>query len=75
MALKRADKLRNATAWTVRELVADFKQRKLTTQLLAEGTIRYCCWDLDKVILPKLSAMQVRTVTPADIVHMIESAH
>jgi integrase len=74
-AQKRAEKMRNATAWTVRELVADYKQKKLTTALLAEGTIYSRRWDLDKVILPKLAPMQVRAVTPADVVHMIESAN
>ncbi len=61
-------------AWTVRELISDYKEKKLTTPPLAEGTVYYRKWDLDKIIGPKLGSMEVRHVTPADIVHVIESS-
>ena len=73
-AQKKVEKMRTKMAWTVRNLISDYKEKKLTTPPLAEGTIYYREWDLEKVILPKLGSMEVRNVTPADIVHMIESA-
>lgn len=59
--------------WTVRELIADFKDKRL--EGLSEKTIYYREHDLDKIILPKIGARPVSTITPADIVHMIETAN
>ena len=73
-AQKKVEKMRSNMSWTVRSLIANYKEKKLTTPPLAEGTIYYRKWDMEKVILPKLGSMEVRQVTPADIVHMIESA-
>lgn len=71
---KKVLKMRTQMAWTVRELISDYKEKKLTTPPLAEGTVYYRKWDLDKIIGPKLGSMEVRNVTPADIVHVIESS-
>ena len=73
-AEKKIKKMRSKAAWTVRELIADYQEKKLTTPSLAEGTIYYRKWDLDNVIGPKLGSMDVRDVHPADIVHVIESS-
>lgn len=73
-AEKKVDKMRTKMAWTVRQLIEDYKAKKLTTPPLAEGTVYYRKWDLDKVITPKLGSMEVRNVTPADLVHVIESS-
>ena len=71
---KKVLKMRTQMAWTVRELISDYKEKKLTTPPLAEGTVYYRKWDLDKIIGPKLGSMEVRNVSPADIVHVIESS-
>ena len=71
---KKVLKMRTKMAWTVNELIDDYKIKKLTTPPLAEGTVYYRKWDLKKVIGPKLGSMEVQHVTPADIVHVIESS-
>lgn len=73
-AKKKVEKMRTQMAWTVRQLAGDYKVKKLTTPPLAEGTVYYREWDLDKVLVPKLGSLEVRNVTPADIVHVIESS-
>lgn len=73
-AQKKTQKMRSQQSWTVRKLVADYRIKKLTTPPLAEGTIYYREEDLNKVMLPVLGSMQVDEVTPADIVHMLETA-
>lgn len=73
-AQKKVEKMRTAMAWTVRQLIDDYKAKKLTTPPMAEGTVYYRKWDLDKIVLPKLGSMEVRNVTPGDIVHVIESS-
>jgi len=72
--LKRAAKMEFKLSWTVRALIADFKEKKLTTNSLAEGTIYHRKWDLENVIQPQLGSMHVDKVEPAHIVHVIESA-
>jgi len=71
---KKVVKMESKMSWTVRALIADFKEKKLTPQSLADGTIYYRKWDLEKVILPKLGSMRVDKVSPAHIVHVIESS-
>ena len=73
-AKKKVEKMQSKMAWTVRVLIDDYKQKKLVTPSLAEGTIYYRKWDLEKVLLPKLGSLEVRHVTPAEIVHVLESA-
>lgn len=71
---KKVVKMESKMSWTVRALIADFKEKKLGPDDLAEGTIYYRKWDLENVILPKLGSMRVDKVSPAHIVHVIESA-
>lgn len=71
---KRSTKMESRMAWTVRALISDFKDKKLTAQSLAEGTIYYRKWDMDNVLLPQLGSMRVDKVRPAHIVHALESA-
>lgn len=76
-AEKRQEKAKTAAAWTVRVLVQDFREKRFTQEVerpLSEGTIYYRTWDLDNVVLPKLGSMEVRKVTPTDIVAAIEDA-
>lgn len=73
-AKKKVEKMQSKMAWTVRALIDDYKQKKLVTPSLAEGTIYYRKWDLEKVILPKLGSLEVRHITPTKIVHVLESA-
>lgn len=71
-AEKQRAKAQAIADWTVRELIADFKDKRLDG--LADKTVVYRVHDLDKTILPKLGARPVSSVSAADIVHMIESA-
>lgn len=73
-AEKKAEKARSVAAWNVRTLAEDFRAKKLVESELAKGTIYYRNWDLDNVLIPKLGAVEVRKVSPADIVHMVESS-
>jgi len=69
---KQRDKARSAKVSNVRSLVEDFRGKKLAG--LAADTITYRNWDLDKVIVPKLGAIQVDKVQPSDVVHMLTSS-
>ena len=71
---KKLERMRAQQAWTVRTLAEDYKTKKLTTPPLAEGTVYYRRWDIDKVIVPKLGSLEVRQIVPADIVHILESS-
>ncbi|MFT3815554.1 MAG: integrase arm-type DNA-binding domain-containing protein [Acidovorax sp.] len=71
---KQIVKMESKMSWTVRALIADFKEKKLVPEEFADVTIYYRKWDLENVILPKLGSMRVDKVTPAHIVHVIESA-
>ena len=71
---KKLEKIRAQQAWTVRRLAEDYQAKKLTTPPLAEGTVYYRRWDIDKVIVPKLGSLEVRQVVPADIVHVLEAS-
>lgn len=70
---KRQEKARATKIATVRQLIEDFKGKKLGG--LAVDTVRYRIWDLDKIILPKMGSLPVDQVQPADVVHMIETAN
>ncbi|CAB3931670.1 tyrosine-type recombinase/integrase [Achromobacter insolitus] len=69
---KQREKARSTKISNVRTLIADFRAKKL--EGLAADTITYRNWDLDKVILPKLGAIQVDQVQPSDVVHMLTAA-
>jgi integrase len=69
---KKTDRARSVAAWTVKDLIDDYAEKKMTPALLAEGTRAHRKYDLDKIVTPRIGSVQVRNVTPADIVHMIE---
>lgn len=51
-AKKKVEKMQSKMAWTVRALIDDYKQKKLVTPSLAEGTIYYRKWDAEKSYSP-----------------------
>jgi len=69
---KQQTKARQAQIATVRQLVSDFRAKKLSG--LAVDTVGYRNWDLDRVIIPKLGAIPVDQVKPSDVVHALVSA-
>ena len=70
---KRTERARAVSAWTVKDLAEDFEEKSLKPPL-ADGTIYYRKWDLENVVRPKLGPLEVRKVTPSDIVHMLETS-
>lgn len=72
---KAQEKSRASAAWSVRELVADFCDKVLIQPTYAANTITYRRVDFDQTILPKLGARHVDSVTPLDIVAMLENSN
>jgi integrase len=70
-AEKQEMKTRAMAAWTMRELVADYREKCLTDTSLARGTIKYRGYDLDNVVLPRLGSREVQRVTTTDIVSVL----
>lgn len=70
---KKRERMRTINAWTVNDLVADYLEKSLVKETYAKGTIYYRQADVDDVIKPKLGSLDVQTVTPMDIVSVIES--
>ena len=70
---KQEKKTRAMAAWTMRELVADYREKCLTEASLAAGTIKYRGYDLDDVVLPRLGSREVQCVTTTDIVSVLIS--
>lgn len=70
-AEKQERKTRAMTAWTIRELVADYREKCLTEASLASGTIKYRGYDLDDVVLPRLGSRAVQRVTTTDVVSVL----
>lgn len=66
---KKQEKIRVRTIWSIRELAEDYREKIVVA--LAESTQEARNADLDQVIIPKLGAMLVTSVTSADIVSMI----
>lgn len=73
-AEKQEAKTRAMAAWTMRELVDDYRAKVLQGDNLAPGTIRYRNYDLDDVVLPRLGSRDVRRVTTTDIVSVLIDA-
>ncbi len=69
---KKTERARSVAAWLVNDLIDDYTEKKMTPTLLAQGTIKDRKSDFESVITPRIGSMQVRNVTPADVVHMIE---
>lgn len=70
-AEKQERKTRAMAAWTMRELVADYREKCLTEASLAPGTIKYRGYDLDDAVLPRLGSREVQRVTTTDIVSVL----
>lgn len=73
-AEKSQSKTRAAQAWTMTELVADYRDKVLTSERYAKDTIRYRNDDFNQVILPFFRTWPVRDISSIDIVHMLKSA-
>lgn len=71
---KQEQKARAREDWLVRDLVADFREKRLTTPPLDPKTIAYRNEDIEKVLLPKLGGRKVKDVTPTDIVDAVQKA-
>lgn len=71
---KQEEKTRTRDAWLARNLLDDYREKRLLPSEFAQKTIIYRNYDFDQVILPKLGAREIRKVTPSDIVGMITSA-
>jgi integrase len=71
---KRQSRARSAEAWTVNELLEDYRDKVLTAGNYAKDTIRYRNDDFNQVILPFFRAWEVRAVTSIDVVHMLKKA-
>jgi hypothetical protein len=56
--LKRS-KTRDMQAWTVADLVEDYRAKVLTTSNYAKDTVYYREADINQVVLPRLGAWQV----------------
>lgn len=71
-AQKRAERLKLRGSWTVRKLAEDMRSKVLDAGGLAPGTVKAKKWDLDKVIVPGLGSREVQSVTPEEVVEMLE---
>ena len=73
-AQKQEEKSRTAQAWTLNELVNDYRAKILTTENYAANTVKYRVMDLDQIILPALGSWRVDKITSIDIVQMLRNA-
>lgn len=71
---KRMEKVRQLEAWTVQQLVDDFRERCLLETTYSRRTILYRNYDYDGVVLPRLGKRLVKDVAPIEVVEMIKSA-
>lgn len=71
---KQQEKSRAAAAWTVRQLVEDYRAKVLLPDGYAAGTIRYRNYDIDQVILPRIGSRPVVSVLPLDVVSMLKDS-
>jgi len=71
---KQERKSRAASAWTIADLVADYREKVLLPSVYADGTIMYRNADIDQVVLPKLRARRVDKVTSIDIVQLLKDS-
>ncbi len=67
---KQEDKRSSASAWTVRQLAADYEEKVLPG--LAAATVATRHQKIRDYILPTLGSMAARDVTGADVVAMLE---
>jgi len=70
-AEKQEKKTRAMSAWTMRELVADYRDKCLKEPTFAPVTIKYRNYDYDDVVLPRLGSREVQRVTTTDVVSVL----
>lgn len=70
-AEKQEMKTRAMAAWSMRELVSDYREKRLTEASLAAGTIKYRGYDIDDVVLPRLGSREVQRISTTDIVSVL----
>ncbi|WP_206862576.1 tyrosine-type recombinase/integrase [Lysobacter changpingensis] len=70
-AEKQERKTRAMAAWTMRDLVDDYREKCLTDASLAPGTRKYREYDLKGVVLPRLGSREVQRITTTDIVSVL----
>lgn len=68
---KQEEKNRVQAAWSIRELIADYREKCLLPTEFAKDTIEYRNRDYDQVVIPYLGARPVQRVTSIDIVSML----
>ena len=71
-AVKQETRSRAAAAWTLADLVADYRRTQLLPAHYAEGTIKYRNVDLDGTILPRFKGWAVHKITSMDVVHLLK---
>lgn len=70
-AEKQERRTRAISAWTVADLVADFREKVLLPESYSAGTIKARNADIDQIILPALRSRRADQVTSADLVSML----
>lgn len=73
-AKKQERKTRAAAAWTLSDLVDDYRDKVLLPSRYADGTIAYRNADIDLLIVPKLGSRRVDQVTSIDIVTVLQGS-
>lgn len=68
---KQEEKNRAQAAWSVRDLIADYREKCLLLTEYAQDTINYRNRDYDQIIIPYIGARPVQRVTSIDIVAML----
>jgi integrase len=71
---KRESKSREMQAWTVAELVTDYREKVLRPDAYAPVTIYYREADISKAVLPKLGSWQVTRLSSVDIVRILKES-
>ena len=73
-ATKKVERIKTKLAWTVNNLMEDYLLKRLTEEELSLRGIYYRKWDMERIIKPNIGSIEVRRVSPTDIVQMIEKA-
>ncbi len=68
---KQEEKTRVQAAWTVRDLIGNFRDKRLLTTEYAPETIDARNRDYDQIITPHLGARPIQRITAIDIVAML----
>lgn len=71
---KQEAKTRALAAWTMRDLVAHYREKSLTPDNFAKTTIYYREADIEQFVLPRFGSREVRSITSIDIVHALKES-